>query len=60
MPRHRKLEVLARIEREHTSFTRNFGAWPGRLAFNEEKLAKLRRVLFPRGGPEGAPSRRRS
>ncbi|MGA0539721.1 reverse transcriptase domain-containing protein [Neotabrizicola sp. VNH66] len=60
MPGHRKLEVLARVEREHTAFTRNFGAWPGRLDFNDEKLAKLRRVLFPRGGPEGTPSRRRS
>jgi hypothetical protein len=54
MPRNQKLEVLSRIEREHTVFVRSFVAWPDRMAFNEEKLAGLRRALFPLGGPGGA------
>lgn len=61
MPRERKLEVLSLIERQHSAFVRSFVAWPERMAFNEEKLARLRRTLFPYGGPDGAKhlSRRR-
>jgi Reverse transcriptase (RNA-dependent DNA polymerase) len=61
MPQMQKLEVLSRIEREHTAFTRSFTAWPDREQFNEQKLAGMRRALFPNGGPEEAkrPTRRR-
>ncbi len=60
MPQNQKLDALSRIEREHTAFVRSFVSWPERMTFNEEKLARLRRAVFPSGGPNGAKRPNRS